>query len=164
LRRLARPRVEGFGFRGLLVEGRCRCRWLGVAPDRSPWQEVRHRGANDRIAPIGADQQDLNAEGHGLTALGGAANQVHVDQGLTGTKGERPGLPEALDGAATVTRRWSPSSTGGHGRCPTQSHLRRADLAPGSSEPGQVGERTHRPGPAAAFNVLAIVAELSTQT
>jgi hypothetical protein len=69
--------------------------------------------------PICADQQDLNAERDGLTALGVAASPFYVDQGLTGTNGERPGLREALDGAATVTRCWSPSSTGVHGRCPT---------------------------------------------
>jgi DNA invertase Pin-like site-specific DNA recombinase len=39
---------------------------------------------------------DLTAQRDGLTALGVAANRVHVDQGLTGTNRERPGLPEAL--------------------------------------------------------------------
>jgi DNA invertase Pin-like site-specific DNA recombinase len=47
----------------------------------------------------GVDQrwsQDLTAQQDGLRALGVSANRVYVDQGLTGTNRERPGLREAL--------------------------------------------------------------------
>jgi DNA invertase Pin-like site-specific DNA recombinase len=47
-------------------------------------------------ARVSTDQQDLTAQPDGLTALGVAANRVYVDQGLTGTNRERPGLREAL--------------------------------------------------------------------
>jgi DNA invertase Pin-like site-specific DNA recombinase len=47
-------------------------------------------------APVYTDQQDLTAQRDGLTPLGVVANRVYVDQGLTGTKRERPGLREAL--------------------------------------------------------------------
>jgi DNA invertase Pin-like site-specific DNA recombinase len=47
-------------------------------------------------ARVSTDQQDLAAQRDGLTALGVAANGVYVDQGLTGTNRERPGLREAL--------------------------------------------------------------------
>jgi DNA invertase Pin-like site-specific DNA recombinase len=47
-------------------------------------------------ARVSTDQQDLTAQRDGLTALGVAANRVYVDQGLTGTNRERPGLREAL--------------------------------------------------------------------
>jgi DNA invertase Pin-like site-specific DNA recombinase len=45
---------------------------------------------------VSTDQQDLTAQRDGLTSLGVAANRVYVDQGLTGTSRERPGLREAL--------------------------------------------------------------------
>ena len=47
-------------------------------------------------ARVSTDQQDLTAQRDGLAALGVAANRVYVDQGLTGTNTERPGLREAL--------------------------------------------------------------------
>jgi DNA invertase Pin-like site-specific DNA recombinase len=47
-------------------------------------------------ARCSTDQQDLTAQRDGLAALGVAANRVYVDQGLTGTNRERPGLREAL--------------------------------------------------------------------
>jgi DNA invertase Pin-like site-specific DNA recombinase len=47
-------------------------------------------------ARVSTDQQDLTAQRDGLTALDVAANRVYVDQGLTGTNRERPGLREAL--------------------------------------------------------------------
>ena len=47
-------------------------------------------------ARVSSDQQDLTAQRDGLTSLGVAANRVYVDQGLTGTNRERPGLREAL--------------------------------------------------------------------
>ena len=47
-------------------------------------------------ARVSTDQQDLTAQRDGLTALGVAASRVYVDQGLTGTNRERPGLREAL--------------------------------------------------------------------
>jgi DNA invertase Pin-like site-specific DNA recombinase len=58
---------------------------------------VRHGGATYRICPrVVRDQQDLTAQQDGLRALGVSANRVYVDQGLTGTNRERPGLREAL--------------------------------------------------------------------
>jgi DNA invertase Pin-like site-specific DNA recombinase len=45
---------------------------------------------------VSTDQQDLTAQRDGLTALDVAANRVYVEQGLTGTNRERPGLREAL--------------------------------------------------------------------
>ena len=47
-------------------------------------------------ARVSTDQQDLTAQRDSLTALGVAANRIYVDQGLTGTNRERPGLREAL--------------------------------------------------------------------
>ena len=47
-------------------------------------------------ARVSTDQQDLTAQRDGLDALGVSANRVYVDQGLTGTNRERPGLCEAL--------------------------------------------------------------------
>jgi DNA invertase Pin-like site-specific DNA recombinase len=47
-------------------------------------------------ARVSTDQQDLTSQRDGLAALGVAANRVYVDQGLTGTNRERPGLREAL--------------------------------------------------------------------
>jgi DNA invertase Pin-like site-specific DNA recombinase len=47
-------------------------------------------------ARVSTDQQDLTAQRDGLAALGVAVNRIHVDQGLTGTNRERPGLREAL--------------------------------------------------------------------
>ena len=45
---------------------------------------------------MSTDQQDLTAQRDDLTALGVVASRVYVDQGLTGTNRERPGLREAL--------------------------------------------------------------------
>src|SRR5664280_1259483 len=47
-------------------------------------------------ARVSTDQQDLTAQRDGLAALGVAVNRIYVDQGLTGTNRERPGLREAL--------------------------------------------------------------------
>jgi DNA invertase Pin-like site-specific DNA recombinase len=47
-------------------------------------------------ARVSTDQQDLTAQRDGLTSLGVAAHRIYVDQGLTGTNRERPGLREAL--------------------------------------------------------------------
>ena len=61
--------------------------WFGGAP----WR--RYLSDNARVS---TDQQDLTAQRDDLTALGVVANRVYVDQGLTGTNRERPGLREAL--------------------------------------------------------------------
>ena len=45
---------------------------------------------------VSTDQRDLTAQRDGLTSLGVAANRIYVDQGLTGTNRERPGLREPL--------------------------------------------------------------------
>lgn len=47
-------------------------------------------------ARVSTDQQDLTAQRNGLAALGVAVSRIYVDQGLTGTNRERPGLREAL--------------------------------------------------------------------
>jgi Resolvase, N terminal domain len=47
-------------------------------------------------ARVSTDQQDLTAQRDGLTSLDVVANRVYVDQGLTGTNRERPGLRETL--------------------------------------------------------------------
>jgi len=70
-------------------------------------------------APISADQRDLTADRDGLTAPGVAANRVYVDQGLTERTGNGQVCAKPWTGAVTVTRCWSPSSTGVHRRCPT---------------------------------------------
>ena len=47
-------------------------------------------------ARVSTDQQDLTSQRDGLAAVGVDANRIYVDQGLTGTNRERPGLREAL--------------------------------------------------------------------
>jgi len=47
-------------------------------------------------ARVATDAQDLTAQRHALAALGGHAERVSVDHGLTGTHSDRPGLREAL--------------------------------------------------------------------
>ncbi len=47
-------------------------------------------------ARVSTDEQDLTAERNALAALGVAADRIYVDQGLTGTNRERPGLRQAL--------------------------------------------------------------------
>ncbi|WP_205630597.1 recombinase family protein [Pseudarthrobacter sulfonivorans] len=47
-------------------------------------------------ARVSTNRQDLTAQREGLTALGVALENVHVDQGLTGTNRTRPGLREAM--------------------------------------------------------------------
>ena len=51
-----------------------------------------HR-ANARVS---TDEQDLTAQRDALAALGVSPERTYVDQGLTGTNRERPGLREAL--------------------------------------------------------------------
>ncbi len=47
-------------------------------------------------ARVSTDAQDLTAQRNALQALGGPAERIYVDHGLTGTHRERPGLREAL--------------------------------------------------------------------
>src|SRR5438552_15276392 len=47
-------------------------------------------------ARVSTDEQDLTAQREALAALGVTAERTYVDQGLTGTNRERPGLREAL--------------------------------------------------------------------
>lgn len=47
-------------------------------------------------ARVSTNRQDLTAQREGLTALGVALENVHVDHGLTGTNRTRPGLREAM--------------------------------------------------------------------
>src|SRR5689334_4469895 len=47
-------------------------------------------------AGVSTDEQDLTAQREALGALGVAPERTYVDQGLTGTNRERPGLREAL--------------------------------------------------------------------
>ncbi|HEV2809121.1 MAG TPA: recombinase family protein [Acidimicrobiales bacterium] len=63
-------------------------------------------------ARVSTDEQDLTAQRNGLAALGVAPERIYVDQGLTGTNRERPGLrqPSPRVGRGTPWR--SPSSTG----------------------------------------------------
>jgi hypothetical protein len=48
------------------------------------------------VARCSTDQQDLTAQRDGLLGLGVEGERIHVDNGLTGTTPERPGLREAL--------------------------------------------------------------------
>lgn len=57
-------------------------------------------------ARCSTDQQDLTAQGEGLTALGVAALRICVDHGLTDTNRERPGLREALAACREGARWW----------------------------------------------------------
>jgi DNA invertase Pin-like site-specific DNA recombinase len=47
-------------------------------------------------ARVSTDDQDLTAQRDALAALGVSPERTYVDQGLTGTNRERPGLREAL--------------------------------------------------------------------
>ncbi len=47
-------------------------------------------------ARCSTDQQDLTAQRDGVTALGVAPARMYVDQELTGTNRDRPGLREPL--------------------------------------------------------------------
>src|SRR5918911_1388818 len=47
-------------------------------------------------ARVSTDEQDLTAQRDALAALGVGADRTYVDQGLTGTNRERPGLRQAL--------------------------------------------------------------------
>lgn len=47
-------------------------------------------------ARVSTNGQDLTAQREGLIALGVAAENIHVDHGLTGTNRTRPGLREAM--------------------------------------------------------------------
>ena len=47
-------------------------------------------------ARVSTDEQDLTAQREALATLGVAPERTYVDQGLTGTNRERPGLREAL--------------------------------------------------------------------
>src|SRR5918912_1987823 len=47
-------------------------------------------------ARVSTDEQDLTAQREALAALGVSPERVYVDQGLTGTNRDRPGLREAL--------------------------------------------------------------------
>lgn len=47
-------------------------------------------------ARVSTDEQDLTAQRDALAALGVSAERTYVDQGLTGTNRERPGLRQAL--------------------------------------------------------------------
>jgi hypothetical protein len=47
-------------------------------------------------ARVSTDEQDLTAQREALAALGVSAERTYVDQGLTGTNRQRPGLRQAL--------------------------------------------------------------------
>jgi DNA invertase Pin-like site-specific DNA recombinase len=47
-------------------------------------------------ARVSTDEQDLTAQRDALAALGVSGERIYVDQGLTGTNRERPGLRQAL--------------------------------------------------------------------
>ncbi len=47
-------------------------------------------------ARVSTDEQDLTAQRDALAALGVSTERTYVDQGLTGTNRERPGLRQAL--------------------------------------------------------------------
>ncbi len=47
-------------------------------------------------ARVSTDEQNLTAQPDALAALGVSPERTYVDQGLTGTNRERPGLREAL--------------------------------------------------------------------
>ncbi|MFN2506328.1 MAG: recombinase family protein [Acidimicrobiales bacterium] len=47
-------------------------------------------------ARVSTDEQDLTAQRDTLAALGVSSDRTYVDQGLTGTNRERPGLRQAL--------------------------------------------------------------------
>lgn len=52
-------------------------------------------------ARVSTEEQDLTAQRDALAALGVGAERTYVDQGLTGTNRERPGLRQALAACRT---------------------------------------------------------------
>lgn len=57
-------------------------------------------------ARCSTDLQDLTAQDEALLGLGVEAERIYVDQDLTGTNREHPGLREALAAAAPATPWW----------------------------------------------------------
>jgi len=53
-------------------------------------------GANIGYARCSTDKQDLTAQLQQLAALGVPADRIYLDEGLTGTNRDRPGLGQAL--------------------------------------------------------------------
>jgi DNA invertase Pin-like site-specific DNA recombinase len=53
-------------------------------------------GLSIGYARVSTDQQDLTAQRDGLQLLGVPAELIYVDDGLTGTNRDRPGLRQAL--------------------------------------------------------------------
>ena len=47
-------------------------------------------------ARVSTEEQDLTAQRDALAALGVSAERTYVDQGLTGTNRDRPGMRQAL--------------------------------------------------------------------
>ena len=53
-------------------------------------------GANVGYARCSTDKQDLTAQRQQLAALGVPADRIYLDEGLTGSTRDRPGLGQAL--------------------------------------------------------------------
>jgi hypothetical protein len=101
----ARPRTPGLTFR------RCALTALLVGYDR-----------------CSADAQDLTAQRDGLTRLSVTAERIYVDQGLTGTNRERPGLREALAACRAGETLVVTKSTGSPALCRTRERLPTSSL------------------------------------
>jgi len=61
-----------------------------------PSQPTVAAGLQIGYARCSTDEQDLTAQRETLVALGVEPNRIYIDQGLTGTNRDRPGLREAL--------------------------------------------------------------------
>ena len=61
---------------------------------RKKWSETPL--SFDRRSTVSTDEQDVAAEPQALLKLGVARDHIYVDEGLTGTTRDRPGLREAL--------------------------------------------------------------------
>ena len=70
-------------------------------------------------ARVSTDEQDLTAQRDALASLGVSAERTCVDQGLTGTDRERPGLVKPWPPVGRATPWSSPSSIDWRDRCPT---------------------------------------------
>ena len=111
-------------------------------------------------ARVSTEEQDLSAQRDALAALGVGVERTYVDQGLTGTNRERPGLPRPWPPVAPATP-WSwPSSTAWLAPSPMPGPSSRSSPAERSSAAWAAQSTTPLTRwDGLLFNVLAMVAE-----
>jgi hypothetical protein len=82
------------------------------------WDYPQHVWYFNWLRPVSTLDQDLTTQGDNVTALVVAPVRIYVDQRLTGTNRDRPGLREALAaiaGAQNSQPELSPSGCGENG-------------------------------------------------